>query len=157
MNSPKLDNICRSDPGTRKYFLGVFSSDQLPRDVPCPCCFIANTKPKSHPGEHWVAIFVDVNRIGRYFCSYGLPPAPAFQKWLRTNTNDWHPMPKRIQGSLSTTCGQYCVCFLHFVSRDVTVPVFLSLFTTNRDENDAIVTAFINGMYNQSTRIAANV
>ena len=154
MNSGQLTKICMADGFIRKYYIGTLSSDTLPTYVPLPCCFIANTKPSDHAGEHWVAVYVNQRQFATYFCSYDEPPEDEFKKWLDGHTAEWTDKSKVLQGNSSTTCGQYCVCFLHFMCRSVSLTVFLSLFSCDRDENDEIVTLFVNGIYDQSTVVA---
>ena len=153
MNNVELENICRSDTDISRYFLGVFPADRLPKNVPYPCCFIANTEPHNESGEHWVAFYIDAQKQATYFCSYGRAPKPVFDKWMKKNCDDSLCLSKRVQKLFSTACGQYCVCYLHFRSRSVANSVFLSLFTNNCDENDDIVTAFVNGIYNTNTTV----
>ena len=153
MDSEQLSDICMSDVYVKRYYLSTFSTDTLPDDVPVPCCFISNTQPSSHRGEHWIAIHVDQSRRGSYFCSYGQQPKEEFREWFDRNTDGWTFKSTRIQGEMSTTCGQYCVCFLHFMCQNVAFDVFLSLFSSDRDENDDIVTSFVNGYYNQYTSV----
>jgi hypothetical protein len=153
MNGTELTKICNEDKIVNGYFQGVYPIDLLPKRVPYPCCFIANTKPSGHEGEHWIAIHCDENKRGNYFCSYGREPKPGFKQWLNKHTEAWKHVQKRIQGNGSTTCGQYAACYLHFRCRDVSTKTFLSLFSRDLSENDQIVTAFINGYYDEDTKV----
>lgn len=148
MDSLELDKICK-----HPSFLGVFPCDALPTFVPYPSCLIANTKPKNDVGEHWIAIFINKEGYGDYFCSYGLSPRHEFVLFLNKHSNSWNFNRKRIQGDLSTTCGQYCAFFIFCRTRGLPMHKFLSLFTRDYDENDAIVTSFINGKFNVDTKI----
>ena len=43
-----------------KYFVGVFSSDNLPSDLfELPCCLIANLSKRNQKGSHFVAMYID--------------------------------------------------------------------------------------------------
>ena len=149
MNALELETICNKDKEIQKYFLGVFAVNKLPKRVPYPCCIIANTQPSTHPGEHWVAIYIDEQNRGNYFCSYGKTPPPIIEQWIKKNTEEYELMSKRIQGSFSTTCGQYCLFYLHFRCCNVTHVTIASLFSSELRENDLIVNSFINGLYDQ--------
>ena len=54
---------------------------------------------------------------------------------------------------MSTTCGQYALFFIFCRGYGMSLHTFLSLFTSNVFENDAIVTAFVNGKFNINTKI----
>ena len=151
MDTLTLEKLCRRDSDLSKCFLGVFPSDLLPTDVPRPSCLIANTQPSSNKGEHWVAIFINKEGYGDYFCSYGISPSRFFVDFMDDNTLSWASNEKCIQGNVSTTCGQYAVFFLFCRARGLPMRKFLSLFTSDNGENDSIVTAFINGKFNLST------
>ena len=147
MDSITLAQLCKKDKKICSSFIGVFACDQLPNKIPFPCCLIVNTKPISHEGEHWAGIHIDTYKRGTYFCSYGVYPVPKVAQWIQKNTASWVRNQKRVQGDISSTCGQYCICFLHFLCRSVSFSLFLSLFTNNKFENDIFVTHFINGYY----------
>ena len=151
MDSSTLRKICCRDPKLKPCFIGVFPCDLLPKHVSWPCALIANTQPSNSEGEHWVAIFINKEGYGDFFCSYGQPPASVFVRFINNNCASWNYSKKCLQDFMSTTCGQHAVFFLHARSNGLSLSKFLSLFTTNRGENDEIVTAFINGKYNVNT------
>lgn len=143
MNSLELEYLCSRDSLISRQFLGVFPCDKLP--IPLfPCCFIANTAEEQSTGEHWVAIAFDYQGNALYFCSYGHPPKPVFLVYLQPYS--WWRTNRRIQGLLTTCCGHYCVAFLHFHCRHVSMRDFLSLFTAR--DNDDIVVCFVNSLFN---------
>ena len=153
MDTFQLKDICSKDKDIEKYFVGVFAIDKLPKRVPYPCCIIANTQPSGHPGEHWVALYIDEQKRGNYFCSYGQTPPAIIEQWIKKNTEEYELTTKRIQGSFSTTCGQYCLFYLHFRCCNVTHNTIASLFSCDLRENDLLVNAFINGLYDQDLRV----
>jgi len=57
-----------------KEFLGTFSCDTIPKINNFPSSFIVNTQPSGKGGEHWVAIYINNERKGEYFDSYGFKP-----------------------------------------------------------------------------------
>jgi hypothetical protein len=134
-------------------FLGVFAANKIPRTIYRPCCFIANTKPDKHPGEHWIAIFINKEGYGDFFCSYGQEPDRAFNSFMERHCFSWNRSCKVLQQSASTTCGQYALFFLHSRANGCSMAEFLRLFTEDHRENDEIVTAFINGLYDQQTTV----
>jgi hypothetical protein len=142
MNTFEIEHICRSDPFISKQFLGVFPIDQLPTPN-FPSCFIANTSPSNAPGEHWVAVAFDHSGRATYFCSFGQYPKRAFRKyfapfqWVRSN--------RRVQNYNSTCCGHYCISWLLFFSKGVSLVDFMSMFTSH--DNDKLVVFFVNSLY----------
>jgi hypothetical protein len=153
MNSLQLLKICLRDITVKKSFLGVFASNKMPKLLNRPCCFIANTKPETHPGEHWIAIFINKEGYGDYFCSYGQEPVQVFVSFMEKHCVSWNRSTKILQQDISATCGQYALFFLHARANGCSMAKFLRLFTNNHRENDEIVTAFINGLYDQQTTV----
>lgn len=148
MDSTTLNRLCKF-----KCFLGVFPCDQLPTNVHRPSCLIVNSDRLGEKGEHWMAIFVNKEGYGDFFCSYGSKPNVRFTKFMNEHCYDWNYNAKRIQNTYSTTCGQYALFFLFCRSHGLSLSKFCSLFTKNYAENDEIVTAFVNGKYNLTTKI----
>jgi hypothetical protein len=134
-------------------FIGVFAINKLPTKFLRPCCFIANTKPETHPGEHWIAIFINKEGYGDYFCSYGQEPEYVFVSFMEKHCISWNRATKTIQQNISAVCGQYALFFLHARANGCSMAKFLRLFTKNQRENDEIVTAFINGLYDEQTTV----
>lgn len=142
----ELTKLCITDKHIRRMFVGVFASDMLPKNISYPAAMIANTKPSTHPGQHWIAIFVNKEGYGDYFCSYGQLPDPEFVKWMERECLDWNSSTKQLQHCFATTCGQYAAFFLHCRARGASMSKILNLFTKNEKENDKIVAAFIDGL-----------
>lgn len=137
MNSLEIAKLCQS-----KCFLGVFPSDLLPKPS-YPSCFIANTEPNGTKGEHWVAIFINKEGYGDYFCSFGKIPQPEFVHFMNSYTVSWNYNQRRIQAYFSLACGPYCIFFLFCRTRGMSMAKFMSLFGKNSAENDSIVQSFI--------------
>jgi hypothetical protein len=125
MNSSQLNFICRNDPILKHTFLGVFARDKLPTTpISVPCALIVNTDIADKDGEHWIAMYIDEQCNGNYFDSYGHFPFnfTEFRTFLDTNANPhWTFNTKRIQGSLSAVCGQYCLHFLMQMAKGLTI------------------------------------
>jgi hypothetical protein len=157
MDSLQLTRLCRRDRcALSKCFIGVFPKDKLPSDLPRPACLIANTDTSRSSGQHWIAIFINKEGYGDFFCSYGVPPCRLFTRFMDKHSISWNFNRKCIQSHVSTTCGQYCVFFLFCRVEGLSMSKFLKLFTTNQAENDDLVTAFINGKFKLSTKVIDN-
>ena len=74
--------------------------------------YVCNTDLSHLPGEHWIAMTID--GMGRviYFDPSGIfPMYDEFDKFLNKTTTSWTFNDKKLQGSYSSVCGQYCVYF----------------------------------------------
>ena len=106
-------------------FLGVFAADELPSHFPWSCGLVVNTDPRSEPGTHWLAIYIDGNGHGEYFDSYGLKPfVPQHLKFLN-RLKQWRYNKTKLQSLTSTLCGQYCVLYLDSKFRGYSLNRFL--------------------------------
>lgn len=130
-------------------FLGVFPSNKIPKKIETfPAAFVANTDPSNKPGQHWVALYFPNAKEGEFFCSYGRPP---HVKFIPNNctVNIWNQ--KRIQGFLSSTCGQYCIYFLTKRSQGLSMEQIINQFNGNFGENDELIKCFVNDTFDMET------
>ena len=58
---------------------------------------------------------------------------------MNEHCSAWLPNDRTLQSPLSTVCGQYCVAFLMFRYRNVSMHAFTRLFTTDLVANDCRV------------------
>jgi hypothetical protein len=124
-------------------FGGVYSADTLPSKIKSPIGLIVNTAPKSHPGEHWVAIFIDSMRHGYYFDSFGREPSvPSILVFLHKNCTKILCSPKQIQHLRSIKCGQFSVVYLKFRFAGCTSETFLNLFNHDLSLNESIIDSY---------------
>ena len=143
MNADQLRQVLMHDDLTRKGFLGVYSSDQIPLNyipVKRPVMFVANTAPSNHPGKHWVAFFYPPFGEPEFFDSFGKSPSYhrlTFQKFMYNR--------KGLQSFDSDVCGYYVLLYLIQRSRGITMKDIIDKFSNNRDCNDVAVTHFIEG------------
>lgn len=144
MNSLEIAKLCQS-----KCFLGVFPSDLLPKPS-YPSCFIANTQPSGTKGEHWIAIFINKEGYGDYFCSFGKQPISEFVHFMNSHTVSWNYNQRRIQSYFSSTCGHYCIFFLFCRSKGLSLSKIMSFFSKNTAENDNMIRMFIDGTFKPS-------
>ncbi len=138
-----LEEIMKKDSVLITIPSRVIARDELPHHIEYPSCYIINTKPRTHSGEHWLALYYDGNKNAFFFDSYGQPPsAYRLEKFLEKTSKSWSCNRKRIQG-YSSFCGYYCVLFLLFKSRNETLK-FFSYFNSNYFLNDKKCTFWIN-------------
>ena len=116
------------------------SADRVPRVWTRSTAIDANTDNHNRPREHWVAFFLDKHGTATYFDSYGLPPMdPRFRLRLRRNSIIHRWNDKKLQGTFSQSCGQYCCVFLYYMCRGYELNQFLTLFTDNCEHNDKLI------------------
>ena len=142
MNSHQLTWILRRDRYTAPLFLGVYPIDRLPtiREG----IYVVNTAPHTHPGLHWIALFV-VNDVIEYFDSYGGDPLPRLRRWGKNK--GWVSNPIPLQSPLTSVCGQYSLYYLLHRARGVDMATLLMDFGSDVDDNDKLVYDFVEDRY----------
>ena len=142
----------KSNNRTGPLVLGVFASDQLPADVPRPCCLVVNTDPASKPGEHWVAIFINSSGILDYFDSYGLSPqVPSIIKWISENSVAHSVNKECVQSYMTATCGQHCIFFLLWRCGGQAMHRIVGMLTVGCERKPLVIDCFVNGFLSTKT------
>lgn len=125
-------------------FVGVYPSDMLPTISEYPAALVCNTDPHNKPGQHWIAMYIDVDGYGEYFDSYGMPPlVPAFGTFLTHTTSTWIYNSRRLQSNYSTVCGQYCIYYLVYRTKGIPMNTLIRNFTNDLYFNDETVNSFV--------------
>lgn len=156
MDTVELTRILSSDPYAKKLFLGVRASNHLPSELSrAPACLVANTDPSWRSGSHWLAIYCDENGMLEFFDSYGQDPKKydLIYDFLSRNAVSWKMNRRQLQGSLSSTCGQFCLYFLLWRCRGVGFEKILRSFDSSVDTNDVLVTTFVNSLSHTITKM----
>ena len=156
MNSAQIDYILRHDPCTAHMWRGVFPRDLLKQQSTIlPAGYIANTAPSGHSGEHWVAFFFPADGdSAEFFDSYAFNVAPDFKKFLKAyGHKNWIGLDRRIQGGLTTVCGQHCIFFLTLRARGWTMKEIMKQFEEVTNWNDSLVAAFVNKHHGTDTKV----
>ena len=109
------------------------------------CEEYSNKAPDTHPGLHWVALFVTDNSI-EYFDSYGRDPPNALHRWGKKK--QWITNPIPLQSPLISVCGQYCLYYLLHRTRGIDMIDLLMDFDADVDRNDKLVYDFVAEIYN---------
>lgn len=147
MNGHALESVMRHDAHSSLIFQGVYASDTLPRSLSqLPALFIVNTDPVSKAGTHWQAIYIDKERRGEFFDSYGLPPfVPHHIQFMNKMCISYKFNHKDLQGLDSAVCGQYCVMYLLFKAHGYSMHHFVSkYFSSDCKKNDKLVKKMFN-------------
>ena len=83
--------------------------------------------------------------MGEFFDSYGLPPSNysrTFTSFLNNNSS-WIFNTVTLQSVNSKVCGNYCLYFALFRSRQVNMSTIVNRFSSNKSRNDFLVKQFI--------------
>ena len=143
MDTLQIDRLLAMDPRTRSIFRDVVPKDELSTmtmDGVLPAAFVCNTDDGDEPGEHWIALYLDADGRGGYFCSYGLPPRhAAFRTFMNEHCSEWTRNSKILQSPLSNVCGQYCIAYVLFRCNGFPTRTFINLFGTDLVANDCRV------------------
>lgn len=118
---------------------GVYPRDLLPHSIHTPLAFVVNTDPHTRPGTHWTAIYINEKKEADFFDSYGRPPNSDSKSFIQRNSRTSRFCNISLQSLTSTVCGQYCVIFLFFRSRGVSMAQFLNIFTNSTVLNDRLI------------------
>ena len=137
METDHISRLLARDPLMCRY--EVVAKDTLPEVVSTyPSAFVCNTHDSDQPGEHWIAMYVD--EIGDYFDPYRMKPQHAeFTNFMNEHCSQWSLNDHILQSPISTVCGQYCIAFLMFRCRNISMHDFARLFTSDLIANDCRV------------------
>lgn len=115
---------------------GCYAIDELPEKVVRPCLIIANTDASNLPGQHWTGFyFKSGSDRAEFFDSFGRKPTQKeFKKFIDNNSKSFIYNSKKIQGNYSTVCGNYCILFLFFRSRNLSMAKFLKHFNVQKPQ-----------------------
>ena len=137
-----LELALKKDELTSEMCCDVVARDELPTQVVYPSCYIINTKPRTHSGEHWLAVYYDPEGNADFFDSYGQHPSYFHLKdFLNRTSKTWSYNQKRVQG-FSSYCGYYCLLYLFMRSRQKSNK-FFSYFNNNYVLNDKKISYYI--------------
>lgn len=146
MDSVQLRRVLSTNEHTRRSFLGVFASDQLPYGIrKYPVCFIANVDPAYEYGSHWIACYLSSPHHLEFFDSFGREPS-------RFPGSIWNYVRRfpyvnynvvSLQSNVSAVCGQYCIYYLYSKCRGYTLNDMLLSFVSHPLYNDRSVYLFV--------------
>ena len=140
MDTIELINILSKDKFSRKLFCGVLPIDELKNFIfRKPCSLIINTDKSNKPGEHWIALFITENGYLEYFDSYGIRPyKKEIYHFIKKHKLKLIYNKKKIQNSLSTNCGKFCLLYLLLRTRRLRMNKILKFFVNNKN-NDLLI------------------
>ena len=145
MNSKEIFHLMCSDHHIKKIFYGVFPRDKLPKKIyKKPGIFIINTDSSDKIGEHWVAIYLDVNGRAEYFDSYAIPPrSNDIKSFIKKNSNFCKYNTKVLQPVFSDTCGYFVFYYAYRKARGFKMQNIVSKLRMYKPNlNNTVVTNF---------------
>ena len=134
MDSAQLLLLLQSDPVMQQHTWGVFARDELPPNL-LPGGYLVNTQNRDQGGEHWVVVWRTED--GRVEFMDSLGQKPEYYGWTFTVPVQWNQ--RQIQDNNSIACGAFCLYYLYYRSRLVSMSAILNSFSNDTVLNDTIV------------------
>lgn len=145
MYSSQIDNIVKSDPLMRRFWLGVYSRDNIPQ-LPAKTTWglIANTESMANPGQHWIGLYSVCEGSDVIFLDPLAQDINTYGKEFEQALKDFNviTLDKPIQNDKSVYCAAYCLMFYYYLLRDVSLCSIVDTFCSETIYNDAIVRDF---------------
>jgi hypothetical protein len=121
-------------------FGGIFSKDQLPKDLMRTKFYIVNMESSNvGNGSHWVAFYYNNPLTSIYFDSFGFV-APL---QVENRINPYIFNDAEVQDYNSSACGYFCIAFIKFLhskqDKQEAYKAFLNLFKNQTIKNDKIL------------------
>ena len=122
------------------HFGGVFSKDQLPKELIREKFYIVNLQDHDEgSGTHWTVFYYNKPLTSIYFDSYGfiapLDVENSIKPYIYNNAE--------IQDFDASSCGYFCIAFIKFLhnkeNKQETYKTFLKLFKEQTVKNDKIL------------------
>jgi len=132
-------------------FLGVFSSDNYPKELKMYNFFIVNKDPSSEIGSHWMFVMLGERAI-EFFDSCGTN-ADFVEKFLKFK-NEYICVfnETQLQPVSSESCGEFCIYFAHERIKNLQQSferVLNNCFTRNLNLNNSKVLLFCKQLFQQ--------
>ena len=125
-------------------FRGVFSYDQFKSEqfYFLPFSVVVNAYPSTVEMGHWSAIYVDMNRNGSFFDSFGLRPWGKCHSFLAKNSSNTSYNTRMLQND-EISCGHHSIFFICQMNKGRSLTDVLSLYRTHSfDSHDLMVQSY---------------
>ena len=151
MNEDALVEYLNKDYKSLSKFYGIFSIDELNFDIPNKSGYlICNTDESYNTGKHWVVIFFNKNiKQVEYFDSLGRRPSERLINFMRQDNHYILYNTKKIQSSLSDSCGLFCLYLIYFMCRNLDYKSIIDNFSLSVYDNEKHVKKFIKQTFKQ--------
>ena len=146
MDTLQIEKVLKQNALTRKCFLGVFSSDQLPTQIrKYPAAFIANVDTSEESGTHWLAFYMADRYRMEFFDSFGHAPTD-FPGYISDYTKTFRKInfnPMTLQSNKTAVCGQYCIYYIYSRCRGRSLKDIVSSFVPKQLQNDVKIYNYV--------------
>ena len=157
MNGFQLQSLIADSWALREQFRGIFARDTMSQlETLIPGGYLCNTSDRDRRGRHWTAYYKKQASGSRddsfFFDSLGHPPG-HYGILLSGEGDDVSYNPRRVQSEDSSSCGLYCVFFLHWASLECDYQQILDIFSgEDFIKNELILSDFIKYLKRFKTR-----
>ena len=153
MESLVLHEACMNDEFICKYYKGIYARNELCFiQVEKPALYIVNTAHAFESYGHWIVLFISDNDQVEIFDSLAKELSDRhinIVNFVKRLNKVYVFSNKRIQSSLSTKCGWFCLYYAYFRCRNILFNSILNHFCgTNLELNDKIVIDFYRKQIN---------
>jgi len=115
MNTNQLLKCIQEDSILKKQCSGVYPMDKIPKFDGFPDSFILNLDPHDLPGSHWIAVFINHEKIGEFFDSYGNKPKDELLSNYLTKIARIGDIMKNHYKALILQCVDNIVCIFFVI------------------------------------------
>lgn len=151
LSTDHLNSVLKSNPTSKRFFIGTFPSCLIVRTRKKEFGFITNTENHESGGLHWNGWFVR-NNVIYFFDSYGRPPTDAVfpheYRDILLKYRQFKYFKYRIQSFNTHTCGYYCIHFILYFSMGLNFENLRNCYTGDVEKNDIIAVKTVNIIIN---------
>lgn len=158
MDSEEIIRSIRKIPILNQIFTGVYARDEIPKTNfrhHKSYGYIINLDKSTGLGTHWVAIYIPkYSKYIEYFDSQGEYPLHKEILQLVCRKSYFLYNNKKLQSTLSTTCGQWCLFYLCCRVLDISPKKIISFFDPyDYVLNDNVINAVVNNMFDMDNDV----
>lgn len=146
MDNHQISKILTSNPVTKKYYIGCFSSKTIPHGLNGTGFLIVNSGYKKNIIGHWLLFYFNNGKI-IFFDSFAKDPLHYGGKILTfylSYNNRRLALQRPSQNEKSMLCGAYCIFVGYYLCKGYSIDKLVKLISfTNKIKNDRIVEQFL--------------
>ena len=105
MNTKEYFDYLKRDPECSKILCGVYPTDKIPTMRSLSALIVCKTDTSTKSEEHWLVLYINKNKNGKYFDSFGRFSTERFTKYLNHNCVGWIWNERQIQTVITELCG----------------------------------------------------
>ena len=133
MNTLELNEILFGDRFTKRYYLGTFPCDQLPKKTPHTFGLVVNVDKSHQPGLHWQSIF-GIGDTVFFFDSYGRGPRGLILSFCKRFEHIYFNAMSH-QKPTTSSCGSFSCYHIYQMSRGVPFEKVVGKFVRVREDD----------------------